>query len=341
MQTVGLSKATRNLLWSLLSAIVVLGIGTIGYRWLGGPQYSWLDSFYMTFITVSTIGYNESVDVTHHEYGKLFTVFIGLTGIGVLGYVLSTVTAFMLEGEFNEVRRRKRMESKIAQLQGHYIVCGMGQIGSNVAQELARAGSPFVMVDMNEANMRSYVERNPAQLYVLGDATDNEVLLAAGIRQACGVFAVAHEDNQNLVISLSVKQLNPRVRVIARCHDPKNVTKIRSAGADEIVLLDYAGGKSLVSAMVHPNVVGFLESLQKSDSKLRLEEIHIPAEWQGAPLERLCKNDSDCAVLAIQHRDDWVINPASTHILHKADVLVVMTTTAGRMRIQEMLRRIS
>jgi uncharacterized protein with PhoU and TrkA domain len=81
--------------------------------------------------------------------------------------------------------------------------------------------------------------------------------------------------------------------------------------------------------------------LQKSDSKLRLEEIHIPAEWQGAPLERLCKNDSDCAVLAIQHRDDWVINPASTLILHTADVLVVMTTTAGRMRIQEMLRRIS
>ncbi len=340
MQTSGLSKTTRNLLWSLLSAIVVLGIGTLGYRWLGGPQYSWLDSFYMTFITVTTIGYNESVDVTHHEYGKLFTVFIGLTGIGVLGYVLSTVTAFMLEGEFNEVRRRKRMEKKIAQLHGHYIVCGMGQIGSNVAQELAQAGSSFVMVDMNEANLQSYAERNPAQLYVLGDATDNEVLLAAGIEQACGVFAVAQEDNQNLVISLSAKQLNSQVRVIARCHDPKNVTKIRSAGADEIVLLDYAGGKRLVSAMVHPNVAGFLESLQKSDSKLRMEEIRIPVQLQGESLETLCKNDQDYAVLAIQYGDEWMVNPSPMHILQEGDVLVVMTTAEGRTRMQQKLQAV-
>ena len=101
MNEARLSRTSRNLLWSLLAAIVVMVIGTLGYRWLGGPQYSWLDCFYMTFITVTTIGYVESVDVTQYEYGKLFTIFIGLTGIGVLGYVLSTVTAFMLEGEFN------------------------------------------------------------------------------------------------------------------------------------------------------------------------------------------------------------------------------------------------
>lgn len=333
-----LSRTSRNLLWSLLAAIVVMAIGTLGYRWLGGPQYSWLDCFYMTFITVTTIGYVESVDVSHYEYGKLFTIFIGLTGIGVLGYVLSTVTAFMLEGEFNEVRRRKKMEKKIAQLKGHYIVCGMGQIGSNVAQELALTGREFVMVDMNKANLQNYVEQHPAQLFVLGDATDNEVLLAAGIRDAVGVFAVAHDDNQNLVISLSAKQLNQKVRVIARCHDPKNVSKIRSAGADEIILLDFTGGQRLVSAMVRPSVAGFLDQMMKEESDLRMEEVVIPQAMNGRNLSVVYQRNQDCLVIAIKGQAGWEFNPAADRVLHDGDVLMVMATPAGRARMEQLLQ---
>ena len=338
MSATSLSKTTRNLLWSLLSAFAVLTIGTLGYRWLGGPQYSWLDSFYMTFITVTTIGYNESVDVTHYEYGKLFTVFIGLTGIGVLGYVLSTVTAFMVEGEFSEVRRRNRMEKKIAQLKGHYIVCGMGQIGGNVAQELTLTGREFVMVDMNKANLQSYVEQHPSQLYVLGDATDNEVLQAAGIQHARGVFAVAHDDNQNLVISLSAKQLNPQVRVIARCHDQKNVAKIRSAGADEIVLLDFTGGLRLVSVMVRPNVVGFLDEMMKAEGDLRMEEVVIPERMNGKPLSMLHQGKQDCLVIALQQHGSWQFNPAADCTLQGGDVLMAMVTPNGRASLERLMQ---
>lgn len=337
MNTNGLSKTTRNLLWSLLAAIIVLATGTVGYRWLGGPQYSWLDCFYMTFITVTTIGYIEAVDVTQYEYGKLFTIFIGLTGIGVLGYVLSTVTAFMLEGEFNEVRRRNKMEKKIAQLKGHYIVCGIGQVGSNVAQELAITGRSFVMVDRDKDNLQNYAGQHPAQLHVLGDATDNEVLLAAGIRHAHGIFAVAHDDNQNLVISLSAKQLNPKVRVIARCHDPKNVAKIRSAGADEIVLLDFTGGQRLVSAMVRPNVAGFMDEMIKAEGDLRMEEAVIPPGMDSKPLSVLYHGNQDCVVMAVQHNGQWHFNPASQHILHGGDSLMVMATAEGRKRLEQLI----
>ena len=117
------SKVIRNLLIALLALVVVFIIGTLGYRIIGGPQHSWMDCFYMTFITISTIGFTEVVDVTRYEYGRLFTVFIGIAGIGVLGYVLSTVTAFMLENDLNVSRRRKKMQKKIAQLSNHYIVC--------------------------------------------------------------------------------------------------------------------------------------------------------------------------------------------------------------------------
>lgn len=337
MGTNELSKTTRNLLWSLLAAIVVMAVGTLGYRWLGGSQYSWLDCFYMTFITVTTIGYVESVDVTHYEYGKLFTIFIGLTGIGVLGYMLSTVTAFMLEGEFNEVRRRNKMEKKIAQLKGHYIVCGMGQIGSNVAHELAVTGRHFVMVDRDRDHLQVYVEQHPAQLYVLGDATDNEVLIAAGIRHAAGVFAVAHDDNQNLVISLSAKQLNPDVRVVARCHDLKNAGKIKSAGADEIISPDFTGGIRLVSAMVRPNVAGFIDDMMKSEGNLRLEEVGISQGMDAKPLSVLYQGNKDCVVMAVQHDGQWHFNPASQHILHGGDALMVMATPQGRARLEQLI----
>jgi voltage-gated potassium channel len=290
----------------------------------------------MTFITVTTIGYVESVDVTNYEYGKLFTIFIGLTGIGVLGYVLSTVTAFMLEGEFNEVRRRNKMEKKIAQLKGHYIVCGMGQIGSNIAHELAITGRHFVMVDMNKANLEQYVAQHPAQLYVLGDATDNEVLLAAGIKHAVGIFAVAYEDNQNLVISLSAKQLNPEVRVVARCHDVKNVSKIKSAGADDIVLPDFAGGQRLVSAMVRPNVSGFLDEMSKAEGDLRMEELVIPGRLHGKPLDMFYTDNEECLVMAVNTQGKWHFKPTADYLLHGGDVLMVMASSEARKRMEEL-----
>ncbi len=115
-------RVRRNLAFALVVLLVVMATGTVGYHILGGERYSWLDCLYMTFITITTIGYTEVVDVTGYEYGRLFTIFIGITGIAVLGYVLSTVTAFMLESDLNTSWRRKKMRQKIEQLQGHYIV---------------------------------------------------------------------------------------------------------------------------------------------------------------------------------------------------------------------------
>ncbi len=270
-------RVIRNLVFAFAALMLVLGIGTLGYHALGDGKHSWLDCFYMTFITISTIGYTEVVDVSHYEYGRLFTIFIGITGIGVLGYVLSTFTAFMLERDLNESWRRRKMHQKIAQLRDHYIVCGVGLIGSNVAHELNATGRSCVIVDSNMQTMQRYLDAHPGQLYLNGDATDNDVLLAAGVMHARGVFAVAHDDSMNLVISLSAKQLNPNLRVVARCHDVKNAEKTRRAGADEIVSPDFTGGLRIVSAMVRPNVVSFLDDMLKSEASVRMEEVSVPS----------------------------------------------------------------
>lgn len=334
------SRVFRNLLIALLALVTVFLIGTIGYRILGGPQYSWMDCFYMTFITIATIGYHEVVDVTRYEYGRLFTVFIGIAGIGVLGYVLSTVTAFMLENDLNVLRRRKKMLNKIGQLKNHYIVCGVGLVGSNVAHDLELTGRPSVIVDSDIGNIQQYLESHPAQLYLHGDATDNDVLLAAGVQRAKGVFAVAHDDSANLVISLSSKQLNPHLRVVARCHALKNAEKTRRAGADEVISPDFSGGLRIVSAMVRPNVMNFLDEMLKTDSNLRMEEVVIPESLAGKPLSVLYQSNKDCMVLALQRDNAWQFNPQANHLLRERDVLMVMSTPEGRSRLEQLIQGI-
>ena len=335
------SRAVRNLLIAFIALMAVFIVGTLGYRILGGAKYSWMDCFYMTFVTISTIGYEEIVDVRQYEYGRLFTVFIGISGIGVLGYVLSTFTAFMLESDLNVSLRRRKMLKKIAQLKDHYIVCGAGRVGSNVAHELAMTGRAFVIVDDDMNVIQHYLDNHPEQLYIHGDATDNDVLLASGISHAAGVFAVAHEDSSNLVISLSAKQLNPHLRVVARCHDMKNADKTRRVGADEIISPDYSGGLSLVSAMVRPNVMNFLDEMFKSDSKLRMEEIRIPDSLVNKSLSFLYRENQDCMVLAIQRQGAWQLNPSSDHVLQGNDVLMLMTTPEGRSRLEQLIHGIA
>jgi voltage-gated potassium channel len=335
------SHVIRNLLFSFAALLLVMLIGTVGYRILGGPHYSWMDCFYMTFITIATIGYGEVVDVTRYEYGRLFTVFIGVAGIGMMGYVLSTITAFMLESDINESWRRKKMHQRIAQLKNHYIVCGVGLVGSNVAHELTKTGRTCVIIDSTTETIKRYLDSHPGQLYLIGDATDNDVLLAAGVMNASGVFAVAHDDSQNLVISLSAKQLNSNLRVVARCHDLKNAEKTRRAGADEIVSPDFTGGLRIVSAMVRPQVVSFLDDMLKSEESVRMEELVIPNGLSQKPLAVLYHGNKDCLILAIKNSNGWLFNPPSQHIVLGGDVLMVMTTPEGRARIEQLMQGVA
>jgi voltage-gated potassium channel len=334
-------RAYRNLVWAGSAIALVMLTGTFGYRIIGGEQYTWMDCFYMTFITVTTIGYSEIVDLSHHPGGRLFTVFIAAMGIASMTYMLSTVTALILESDFNQVWRRKRMMQAISRMSGHYIVCGVGRVGSNVAQELVATGRECVVMDSDLKHLETFLEKHPAQPYIHADATDNDVLLAAGIMRARGIFAVAADDSQNLVISLSAKQLNPKLRVVARCHELKNVEKTRMAGADEIVSPDFTGGLRIVSAMVRPHVVSFLDEMLKTEDALRLEEFPIPAEFAGKPLSVLNLASKHYVMLAVRQGQQWIFNPDTSQALQEGDVLMVMTTPQGRSRLEHLIKGVA
>jgi voltage-gated potassium channel len=253
--------------------LLVLLVGTLGYRYIGRPTATWIDSFYMTFITISSIGFGEVIDLSKHPYGRLFTIFIAVVGIGSLSYLFSTLVALLIDSNLNTALREKRMEKQISQLTGHYIVCGIGRVGSNVADELRKTQRPFVVIEVDPAALNNWRELHPTALYLHDDAADDDVLRTAGVMAAAGVFAVTSDDSHNLRVALSVKLLNPKVRVVVRLHDVRNAQKARKAGADEIVSPDFTGGMRIASAMVRPHVVNFMDKMLKSEDHLRVRVI--------------------------------------------------------------------
>ena len=174
-------------------------VGTFGYLYIGRPTATWVDSFYMTFITVATIGFGETVDLSNHPMGRLFTVFIAVVGIGTMTYLFSTLVALLVESDFNATLRRKRMQREISKLTGHYIVCGIGRVGSNVAEELLKTRRAPVVIENNRAALDNWLEHHPHSLVLHDDATADDALRAAGVMAAAGVLAVTGDDSHNLM----------------------------------------------------------------------------------------------------------------------------------------------
>lgn len=313
---------------------VVLAVGTFGYKLIAGGQATWLDCFYMTFITIATIGFGEVIDLSQSQTGRAFTIVVATFGIGVYSYALSKTTAFLIEGEFNLAMRRRRMLKRIDKLQGHYIVCGIGRIGTNVARELSVTGRELVVIDTSHAHIDVFRERHPEVPWLHGDAAEDELLIAAGIAHAAGVFAVVGDDSKNLVIALSAKQLNPKVRVVARCHDVGFIEKIRRVGADAIVSPDFTGGLRMASAMIRPQVVTFLDEMLRSERGLRVEEIEVAARHAGRRLGELASPGPDHILFAIRTDGRWRFNPAADAVLAGGEMVIAMATPEGRRALE-------
>jgi len=331
------SNHFSGLIYGALLMVLIHVIGTLGYHYIGRPSATWIDSFYMTFITVATIGFGETVDLSNHPMGRLFTVFIAVIGIGTMSYLFSSFVALLLESDLNAALRRKRMEKAIAKLTGHYIVCGIGRVGSNVAYELTQTNRAMVVIENDRAALDRWLEHHPDTLYLHEDAADDDTLRTAGVLTAAGVFAVTGDDSHNLMLSLSVKLLNPNARVVARLHNIRNADKARRAGADEVVSPDYAGGMRIASAMLRPHVVNFMDQMLHTDDGLRVEEVQVPSHFPPTPLAELIPKSQEYLLMALQENDNWVFNPADDHVLKAGATLILMMNSGARAMLEERL----
>jgi voltage-gated potassium channel len=330
-------RAYHAFRYPLFAFVVIMVAGTIGYAVVSGGKASLLDCAYMTFITIATIGYGEIVDLSASPGGRVFTMVIGFLGVANIFYMTSKMTAFIVESDLNARLRRHRMQREIDTLAGHYIICGIGRVGTNVLRELLATGRESVVIEPGQPSLETMLETYPKQRYLHGDGADDELLRAAGVQRATGVFAVTGDDNKNLVITLSAKQLNPGARVVARCHDVRFVDKIRRVGADDIVSPDFTGALRIASSMLRPAVVSFLDEMLRSDQGLRVEEIVLPQAGAERRIGELAPPDTDYVVLALRLDGRWEFNPGAQARAKPGSTLIVMTTPAGRTKLERLV----
>jgi len=327
----------RKFVWAGLAVFVILWIGGIGY-WLMSDQVATVgDGIYMTIITITTVGYGEVVALD--GAARAFTIFIAIAGISALFYIITNFTALIVEGELTKSFRRRKMEKKAKRSEGHYIVCGIGTMGIHVVNELIATKRDHVLVDIDEAHMVDVTKEMEGGVYIIGDASNDETLIKVGIENAKGIFAVTKDDNQNLVVALSAKQLNPKIRVVARCRNIKNIDKMKLAGADSVICPHYIGGLRMASEMIRPAVVTFLDMMMRDREKnLRVEDVNIPETYVGKQIAALdLKKYRDVVLLALKSDGDWVYNPADEYIIKANDTLVVMTTPEEGQKLEKML----
>ncbi len=250
--------------------IVFITFGTVGYMSIEG--WSFLDAFYQTVITVSTVGFGEQHPLG--AGGKIITIILILFAISLLGYFFSQAVTIMVEGRLNAVLRGRKMERKIARLQDHFIICGYGKMGSQVAFEFSQARVPFVVMDINEAAF-NHAEYD-GMLWIVGDARREEDLERCGIARAKGLISVLSEDQDNVYTVLTARGLNHNFRIVTRANEYESEKKLKRAGADHVIAPFKIGGSRIASVMLRPSIKHFLDGLSRAEEiRLTLVELEI------------------------------------------------------------------
>lgn len=313
----------REIKIAAIILVSIFSIGTLGYMLI--EDWGFLDALFMTVISLTTVGYQEVKTLT--TAGRIFTIFLLLSGAGVLVYSVSMLLSFMLEGELGSLMRRRKMEKQIGSLKDHYIICAGDEIGEYVIEEFIETEQPFVLVT-SEKNLIDKFRENT--LYVEGNPTEDEFLIKAGIKNAKGLISVLNEDKDNLFVVLSARQINHGIRIVSQAVDKDSVTKIKKAGADEVISTNFIAAMRMASAMIRPAVVTFLDTmLRQTGEPLRVEEAIIA---HSSPLVnktlRTSKIAEETGLMVVAIKDatngSFVYNPKSDYVFHGDDTLIVI-----------------
>lgn len=319
----------------LLLLIITIIIGVIGYELT--EKYTFLEALWQTVITLSTVGFGELREMS--QPGRIFTIVLIMFGFAVFGYSLTSLTRIIVEGEIRNIFRNRKMEKEISNMKNHVILCGHGHLGREIAGELKKWRKEYVVIEMDETIGQELIDQHI--LVVIGDATEDDTLIKAGIKDAEGVIAALTDDVKNLFVTLTARKLNPGLKIVTKAEQEGSEAKLISAGANKVISPAQIGGKRMASVLINPEVINFLDVVvSEKEFDLSMQEVRIQ---KNSIIEGLSIKDAqiprEIKVIGMKKGDgNMQINPPATQELNADSVLIVLGENVYIEKLLEMAK---
>ncbi|WP_405293107.1 potassium channel family protein [Algibacter sp. Ld11] len=304
--------------------VLILLVGVFGYMMIS--DYTAIDALYMTVITITTVGFGEVVPLDNNS--KIFTIFLILTSIVIVGYALSTITEYILSKDHIEELKQKKMQKKIDAFNNHIIICGYGRNGKQAAVKLAAHNRSYVIVEKNK-EMIERLELDGAP-YVIGNANEDETLVQAGVDRASCFISALPSDADNLFVVLSARQINPTINIISRASQESSYTKLKFAGANNVILPDKIGGDHMASLVVVPGLMEFIDNLSiVGKSNINIEEVAVEKLHSNNKVKTIrdldLRRKTGCTVIGYKDENgEYIVNPEAELELAKNSKIIVL-----------------
>ena len=309
---------------ALILLIAVLIVGILGFRFLS--HYSWIDAVYMTVITITTVGFSEVQPLD--EASKIFTIFLILSSIFIVGYALSVITEYVLSKNTIEELKQKKMQKKIDGLSNHIVICGYGRNGKQAAKKLLAHKKPFVIIEQDKDIIDKF--QSGEVPFVFGNANEDETLLQAGVDRADTLICALPNDADNLFVVLSARQINQQLRIISRASQETSYEKLKLAGANNVILPDRIGGDHMASLVVVPDLIEFIDNLSiVGKSNINIEEISTEKLYNTSEVRTIkdldLRHQTGCTVIGFKDgHGEYIVNPeAELKLVPNSKIIVL------------------
>ena len=327
-------KSKKN--WIIIYFISLIIIGSLGYYYIGGSDWTLLDSLYMTIITLASVGYGEVHELDN--LGKIWSILLIIFGVTGVGALFRTINEEFIK---SQLFWKKKMKKRISKLKNHYVICGYGRMGAVIAKELSEKGKQFVIIDHNEKKIEMI--RENGMLCLQGDATSEETLKSARIDKASGVGVVLDTDQDNLFVTMSIKTVYPDTFLLSRCSRKENKTKLIRAGANKVINPYISGGHRMAEILIKPQVEDSISVVSPKDSKVNLtiDEISLGGiqKYKGVTIkESKIRAEFDVSIVGIMKGNgNSIINPSSDEELNTDQTIILIGEVEKMDRFKENL----
>lgn len=314
----------KKLYLAFFIILLICFIGVLGYRVIEG--YSFIESLYFTIITISTVGYQEVRPLTSE--GKYFTIFMIIISIGTFAYAIGVISSYLIDGEFRRHLLELRKVKKIQKLSNHIIVCGFGRNGKQIVQELEGSNTEYVLIEKDPEVINEAIAQN-CRNYIEGEATEDGILIEAGIMKAKAMITTLPEDADNVFVVLTAREMNKHLLIISRASKDSSDKKLRMAGANNVVMPDKVGGTHMASLVLKPDVVEFLNILSGQDENISLEEISydsLPMEFKNKTIKELeIRKRSGANIVGLKNEEgQYILNPSPDEVISEGSKVFVL-----------------